>query len=119
MARLESPYKKISLEEAVIDEQSRRDIRALNREGWESEMARARLDIASKLAFGLLRLFFATVICSAVILTVLVVGYTVSGKPTSELEDAIDQAMSFVTMLLPYIATPLGIALGYFFSEAD
>jgi len=108
------PYKQIRLEEAVADAQLK-DALATFDEPWQPQ--KARLQMAGYLAFGLLGLFALTVACSGAVITALVITSTMpntSGDPTK----GIEQMIQFVTTLLPYIATPLGVALGYFFKES-
>ncbi|MFQ6102106.1 MAG: hypothetical protein ACE5OS_12855 [Anaerolineae bacterium] len=100
-------YKQVRIEELITDTQLREVLSDLNK-SWESE--KARLEIASRLAFGLLLVFGFAVICSGIVISVLAFAY---GDP----DKGIEQMRDFFNMLLPYIATPLGIALGYFFRE--
>ena len=114
MAEIGSPYKKVSLEEATPDTQLREDLSSLDKP-WQSE--RARFKMASRLAYGLLGLFALTIACSGTVITTLVVTYAIPGTGGGHPADAIAQMLQFVTTLIPYIAMPLGVALGYFFRE--
>jgi len=115
MAEREGEYKQVRLEEVIHDTQVRNAISALDRP-WQPE--RTRLQIASTLAFGLLGLFALTISCSGIIIIVLIVASTVVNTGSNDPANSIEQMMKFMTTLLPYIATPLGVALGYFFRES-
>jgi hypothetical protein len=113
MAEKVSPYKQVRLEDAVTDTQLKREISALD-QPWQPE--RARFKMASRLAYGLLGLFALTIACSGIVITIMIVTSAVS-KSSDNLIKGMEQMMTFITTLLPYIATPLGVALGYFFRE--
>lgn len=115
-AENESPYQRVSLEDAVADAQVKRSLSALD-EPWHPQ--KVRLRIASSLAVGLLILFGLTIACSGTAIIGLVIASIVSGKTTSDPLAGIKQVTEFVAMLLPYIATPLGVALGYFFRQTQ
>lgn len=111
----ESMYKQVSLKEAVANMQTRDDLSGLD-EPW---LAQARLQMAGRLAIGLLILFGITIACSGTIIALLVITPLISDRVTGNSTAGITQTMEFATMLLPYIATPLGVALGYFFRENE
>ncbi len=115
MAGKESSYKQVHLEEAITDTQLREDLSALDKP-WRPE--RARFKMASRLAYGLLVLFGLTIACSGTVLTALVITCAIPGTDGGDPANAIDQMIKFFTTLIPYIATPLGVALGYFFRES-
>jgi len=115
MAERESPYKQVRLEEATTDAQAKQAISALD-QPWQPER-RARFTMASRLAYGLLGLFGLTIVCNGATITILIITSAIPGTP-SDLAGTIEQMLKFVTTLLPYIATPLGVALGYFFRDA-
>jgi hypothetical protein len=112
-AEKESPYQQVSLKDAVADAQVKRSLSALD-EPWAQK---ARLRTASVLAIGLLVLFGLTIACSGIVITTLVITSASSNKPDATNE--IGQMVNFATVLLPYIATPLGVALGYYFRETQ
>lgn len=114
MAEKERPYKQVRLEEAITDAQLREDLSALD-EAWQAE--KARFTVASILAVGLLVLFGLTVACSSVVIVALIITSAIPGSAGSNPGEVIDKMIQFVTTLIPYIATPLGIALGFFFRE--
>jgi len=114
MAQRESPYKQVRLEEATTDTQAKQAISALD-EPWQPK--RAHFTMASRLAYGLLILFGLTIVCNGTTITTLIITSAIPGAP-SDLAGTIEQMLKFVTTLLPYIATPLGVALGYFFRDA-
>jgi uncharacterized BrkB/YihY/UPF0761 family membrane protein len=114
MAERKSPYKQVSLEDAVADTQAKHSLSALD-EPWQAK--KARLRTASILAIGLLVLFGLTIACSGIVITTLVIASASSNKPDATNE--IGQMVNFATVLLPYIATPLGVALGYYFRETQ
>jgi hypothetical protein len=116
MAEKGSPYKQVRPEEAITDQQLREDLSKLD-EPWQPEKARFRM--ASVLAIGLLILFGLTVACSGVVITTLVITCAITGISSENPTVVIDKMLQFVTTLIPYIATPLGIALGYFFRESQ
>jgi hypothetical protein len=114
MAEKESPYKQVRPEDAITDEQTKEALTALD-QPWQPE--RARFQMASVLAVGLLVLFGLTVACSSTVIMALFVTWAIQGAGDLNAGDAIDKMLQFVTTLIPYIATPLGIALGFFFRE--
>lgn len=114
MAEKESPYKQVRPEDAITDEQTKEAFTALD-QPWQPE--KARFQMASVLAVGLLVLFGLTVACSSIIIVVLVITWAIQGTGGADPGEAIDKTLQFVTTLVPYIATPLGIALGFFFRE--
>jgi hypothetical protein len=112
-------YKQIRLEEAVTNAQLREDLSALD-QPWQ--LGKARFKIAGRLAYGLLIIFGLTVACNGAVIIALVIACTISSalsengiSPTT----GVDPMLTFITTLLPYIATPLGVALGYFFRESQ
>jgi len=111
----ESMYKQVSLKDAVANMQTRDDLSGLD-EPW---LAQVRLQMAGRLAIGLLILFGITIACSGTIIALLIITPLISDKVTGDSTAGITQIMEFATMLLPYIATPLGVALGYFCREAE
>jgi len=113
MAEKVSPYKQVRLEDAVTDTKLKKEISALD-QPWQPE--RARFKMASRLAYGLLGLFALTIVCSGIVITIMIITSAVS-KSSDNLIKGMEQMMTFITTLLPYIATPLGVALGYFFRE--
>jgi fatty acid desaturase len=76
MAEKESPYKQGRPEDAITDEQTKEALTALDHP-WQPE--RARFQMASVLAVGLLVLFGLTVACSSVIIVALVITWAVQG----------------------------------------
>ncbi|MDY7040205.1 MAG: hypothetical protein SVX38_05010 [Chloroflexota bacterium] len=111
MIEMQSPYKQVSLKDAVTDAQVKRDLSALD-EPWQPQKARLRM--AAYLAFGLLILFGLTIACNGSIIPMLAIASIVN---KSEPTKAITPMLDFAKMVLPYIATPLGVALGYFFRD--
>lgn len=116
MAETESPYKRVRFEDAIVDTQAKDSLSALD-EPWDSQKARFRT--ASVLAIGLLILFGLTIVCNGTVITTLVIAGIVSGKPASDPTAWIKQVTEFTAMMLPFIATPLGVALGYYFRETQ
>lgn len=113
MVERDSPYKQVSLEDAVTDSQTRDDIRGLNKP-WEPQ--KARFQMAGYLAVGLLILFGLTIVCNGFIVTTLIVASALSDH--LDPSNGVKQITDFVAMILPYIATPLGVALGFFVKES-
>ena len=114
MAETKSPYKQVRIEDLITDARQREALADLS-EAWEPE--KVRLETASKLAVGLMALFGFVVASSGIVTLILsIVCATGSGGNP---EDGIQYMRDFFNMLLPYIATPLGIALGYFFRESS
>jgi len=116
MAETESPYRQISLEEVVTDARMRETLTALNK-AWESEKARIEIEVASQLASGLLKLFGFTVVCGGIVSSVLAIMGSIPGIVTGDPTRGFNLVLDLVKTLMPYIATPLGVALGYFFRE--
>ena len=126
MADNAPPYERVTPTQFVVDatqnapETQRDEARQLQAsldKPWEPERARFRM--ASGLAWGLLGLFVLTIVCSGIAITTLVIASAFSDAVAGNLTSGIDDLMlRFITTLVPYIATPLGIALGYFFRGA-
>ena len=114
MAGKESQYKQIRPEEAVTDVQLREALSALD-QPWQPE--KARFTMAIVLTVGLLAMFGLTIACSSVVIVGMIGLWAVQGTGGADVGEAIDKMLAFVTMLIPFIATPLGIALGFFFRE--
>jgi uncharacterized BrkB/YihY/UPF0761 family membrane protein len=111
--------KQVRLEEAVTDVELREAISALD-QPWQRE--KARFKIASRLAYGLLVIFGLAVACNGAVVIALIITSTISGMVTEKGIDpatGIDPMLRYITTLLPYIATPLGVAFGYFFRESQ
>jgi len=113
MAETATPHKLVRLEDVITDTQAKQTISALD-QPWQPE--RDRFTMASRLAYGLLGLFGLTIVCNGIFLTALIVTSAIPGAKTDP-AGAIEQMMQLVSTLLPYIATPLGVALGFFFRE--
>jgi hypothetical protein len=117
MSEQKSVYKQISLEQE-IDQVQGKELS----EPWKGQIQKARFWMAGYLAFGLLLLFGLTICCSGSVITSLVVTNAVTNalnKTSSNPQGGITQMTDFVVTLLPYVATPLGIALGYFFKGSS
>jgi len=114
MPENEGPYKQIRPEDMVTDEKMKEALSALE-QPWQPE--KARFTMASVLAIGLLVLFGLTVACSSTVIVSLVITSALPSASNANPGEAIDQMLQFVTTLIPYIATPLGIALGFFFRD--
>ena len=113
-------YPRVQPEELIADEQTRDSLSALNAPWAE----RARLQMASLLASGLLKIFCFTIGGSGFVIAILVVIGLISPETSSASngtasasQEAVKDILSFATTVLPYIATPLGVALGFFFKE--
>jgi len=78
----------------------------------------SKFTMARTLAIGLLILFGLTIACNGTVITVLVITCAIKGTASDETLAVIDKMLQFVTTMTPYIATPLGIALGFFFRES-
>jgi hypothetical protein len=115
-AEKDSAYKQISLKDAVADVQLRQGLSELD-VPWQRE--RVRLRTASVLAIGLLALFALTIACNGSVITALVITSANSNEPVSNVVAGIREMTEFAKMLLPFIATPLGVALGYYFRETQ
>jgi hypothetical protein len=116
MAGSGSTYERISLRDAVTDAQTKDDLSRLD-EPWQPK--KARFKMAGRLAIGLLILFGITIACNGTVIALLVVTPLISDKATGDSTMNVKQITEFATTLLPYIATPLGVALGYFFRETE
>jgi hypothetical protein len=116
MAKPGSHYKQVRFEDMVVDTQAKRTLSALDKP-WEPKKVRYRT--ASILAIGLLILFGLNIICSGGVITLLVIAGSISNKPSSDVIGGIQQIAEFMKMLLPYVATPLSVALGYYFRETQ
>lgn len=81
-------------------------------EQWEP--LRERYDVARWLAKGLLWIFSFIIAWSGVLMMTLLIISATSSNIDSE---QIDVVTGFVKELLPFIATPLGVALGFYFRE--
>ena len=115
MSEEASPYKKVRLEEAVTDPQAKHSISALD-EQWGSKKEKVRFQMASVMATGLLTLLIITIFCNETgIIAQIVVNLIVNED--ASLETGIQQMTTFATTILPYVATPLGVAIGFFFKE--
>ena len=114
MADNASPYRQIRPEDVISDEQLKETLSTLD-QPWQPE--KARFTMASIMAVGLLVLFGLTIACSSAVIMTLVITWAVQGPSGAGAAEAIDKMLQFVTTLIPYIATPLGIALGFFFRE--
>lgn len=115
MAEGVSSYKKVSLEEEITATEKRHNIPSMG-ERWHPQ--RAHFQMAGRLAMGLLVLFAITIACSGTAVTALIVAEFFSDNANSNTAAGIEQMVKFVATLIPYIATPLGVALGYFFKES-
>jgi len=109
MSEQESQYKQVSLEQLITATQGE------DQEKWQGQMA--RFQMAGALAVGLLLLFGLTIACNGTVITVLIITSTIADKTTSDSTAGIGLMIEFAKMILPYIATPLGVALGYFFRD--
>ena len=107
MAETANSYKQVRIEDAITDAKTKMDLSALDKP-WQPE--RARFKMASRLAYGLLGLFALTIACSGIVITTLVVTSVIL-KNADILITGMEQMLRFITTLLPYIATPLGVAL--------
>ena len=116
MAERKRSYKQVSLESEITASQDQEELASLN-EPWQPQ--KTRLRTANILAFGLLILFGLTIACSGVVIAALIIGNvnSTNGLEAEELQVVIQETINFVTKLLPFIATPLGVALGYYFRE--
>jgi hypothetical protein len=120
MANDKLPYKRVTLDELVtntlqdVPEAQRKPIEQLVKSlevQWVLE--RERYETAHWLAKGLLWVFISLIILGGVLmLTLLIIGVV---KPDVLNEKLIGLVTSFVKDLLPFIATPLGVALGFYF----
>lgn len=114
MAEQKSEYKVIRLEEAIADTQG-----AELDEPWRERvtlgLAIGRFGVAGVLATGVLILFSLTICCTGTSITMLITAGVISGQAAFDTADAVECMMKFLTTLLPYVATPLGLVLGFFF----
>jgi hypothetical protein len=115
MPKNESSYELISPEDAITDPQAKRLFSELD-EKWYHQ---TRHLTTSGLALGLLVLFGLIIICSGVTVSALVITDSILHEPSSDQTSGIQQMTEFIAVLLPYIATPLGVALGYYFRGAQ
>ncbi len=115
MAQADTVYKQIRPEDVITDAQLRKSLSALD-EPWQPERARFRM--ASALAVGLLVLFALTVGCNGTVMMTLIIAWAVKGTGGDNMTDIIDKMLQLITTVIPYIATPLGVALGFFFRDA-
>ncbi len=102
----ETPYKKVRMEDAITDLQTRDSLSTLNAP-WRPQ--RARFQIASRLAYGILVLFGFIIVLNGTTVAILAC--------TNGSQEEVELISSFAKIILPYLVTPLGIALGYFFRE--
>lgn len=105
---------KISLRDEIAATEEKENTPSL-RDPWQAKKWRSQT--AGILAIGLLVLFALTVLCNGLILTAFAVTTAVKGNFENPGE-GVTQIMDFTTTILPYIATPLGIALGFYFKES-
>ena len=114
MSETQPRYEKIRIED-LVDDQVKQEIAPLN-DPW----LHTRLQTARYLAFSLVFLFGFTIICD-LISSLLVVFTTLllsSDRSPDQATKAFNLLMDSFTNILPYIATPLGVALGYFFKDS-
>jgi hypothetical protein len=115
MPKNERSYELISPEDAISDPQAKRLFSELDQK-WDDK---TRNLTASGLALGLLVLFGLIVICGGVTVSALVITDIILHEPSSDQTSGTQQVIDFIGLLLPYIATPLGVALGYYFRGAQ
>ncbi len=123
MAHDKHPYERVTPGELVaevtgsVPQDQRDEARQLQKSLEEQWFPlKERYEVARVLAKGLLYLFFFIVAWSGfMMLTLLVLNVTTSRVSSDQLDLVVD----FVKDLLPYIATPLGVALGFYFREDD
>ena len=113
-------YPQVQLDELIVDKQTSDSLTALD-VPWTEKV---RLQMASRLASGLLYVFGFTIAGSGIVIAILVViglispeTSSASNSTASASQKAVEDILSFATTMLPYIATPLGVALGFFFKE--
>jgi hypothetical protein len=121
MADDKHPYERVTPDEIVaqivkrapeIERDEARQLHQSLQEQWEP--LRERYEVARLLARWLFYTFFFVVVWSGILmLSLLVLSATTSRVGREE----IDIVTDFVKDLLPYIATPLGVALGFYFRE--
>lgn len=91
---------------------------SLEGQQWESQ--KERYDVARWLAKGLLWTFSFIIAWSGLLVLVLLVLSAFSGTGNIVVtSDMIDMAADFVKDLLPFVGTPLGVALGFYFREME
>jgi len=123
MAGDKHPYERVTPSELVAEvtemasENQRDEARQLQKSLEEQWFPlRERYEVARMLARGLLCIFFLIVAWSGIMMMTLLILDVTTSRVSS---DQIDLAVDFVKDLLPYIATPLGVALGFYFREDD
>jgi len=116
MAEKENSYRQVSLEGEIAATEKRGNIPPLEKP-WLAQ--KAHFEMAGRLAIGLLILFALTVACSGIAITSFIITSATSDNVNDNFAAGIGQLIEFVKALLPYIATPLGVALGYFFKESS
>ncbi len=116
MEEKKTPYKRVNIEDDITDIQVRQSLSNLD-QPWGSR--RARFQIARTLAIGLMVLFGLIIICSGTGVISLTVISAFPQMNSGQTTQSYELIMSFVSLTLPYIATPLGVALGYFFKDSS
>jgi hypothetical protein len=106
---------RVSLKEEIATTEQEKEMASL-RDPWQAK--KHRFQIAGGLAIGLLVLFGLTIVCSGLIVTTLIVASATSGALAADPNGGVDQIVNFITTVLPYIATPLGVALGFYFKDS-
>jgi len=110
MARKENLPEQISLKQEIARTQGKE-------KPWTEIV---RLGTASNLAYGLFGLFAFTILSSIIVISILTFRQPVLGleNGSSYPAEQIKLIVEFAKAVLPYVATPLGIALGFFFRES-
>lgn len=108
MAENGQPYDQVDPNEIVIVGDKTEKV---SLEGRWLGMEAKRYDIAGWLAKGLFWVFAGIIALSAILFFILV--YRGGVDPETNL------VAGFIKDLMPFIATPLGVALGFFFREAS
>jgi hypothetical protein len=114
---LDRQARPVRSEQTTPDEQGTDLLSTLN-EPW-FEMTRRRSWTASFLAIGLLILYALVMVGSGAAITMLIFISFFSNRPITDFITGIGQILDFIKVLLPFIATPLGVALGYYFRESQ
>lgn len=123
MADDKHPYERVTPGEFVVEvtetasEDQRDETRQLQKSLEEQWFPlRERYEVTRVLTRGLLNVFIFVIVWNGVMLLTLLILDVTTSKVGG---DQIDLVTDFVRDLLPYIATPLGVALGFYFREDD
>jgi hypothetical protein len=123
MANNKHPYERVTPDELLAEitkgapETEQEEVRQLHRSLEEKWVPlKERYNMARWLAKGLLWLFAFIIAWSGVLMMTLLVASAMSPNIGDK---QISLVTSFVKELLPFIATPFGVALGFYFREAQ